>query len=82
MPLDESLQAEALRVLDSIDCVCGDYKGREAIFCLGCLPELPSLLRTRVSAAVVGRDTEYIRLWNEACDWLKANTTRLRRPSA
>jgi len=79
LALNESLQAEALRVLDSTDCICGSGKDNGKPFCRACFFALPAGLRVKMYNTF---SEGYAEDWDEARDWLRANTTRLRRPPA
>ena len=81
MALSESLKTEALRVLDSTECICGSGKDRHKSFCRACYFSLPKSIQLALIMSL-GFQEGYASILAEACDWLAANTTRLRRPPA
>ena len=86
MPLNESLEAEALRVLQSDTCLCGSGKYAGAAFCGACYFALPIEMRRALWDLQGFPEAKvyptYATIWDDARTWLLANTTRLTRPSA
>lgn len=70
---------ESLAVLEALkseQCACGAPKAKRQSFCLKCYTALPAKLRGELYK---GFSQGYAEHYEEALEWLKANTTRVRR---
>ncbi len=76
MALSESLTDIAIRELASIVCICGGSKREKQSFCWGCYQALPVRLRSRLYMTY---SAGYAELYDEAKDFLKIETDRIRR---
>jgi hypothetical protein len=72
--MNESLQQQAFRELAGQACVCGGAKERGQSFCRDCYFALPKETRTALY-----RREGYANTWDDAIEWLRVNTTRLRK---
>jgi len=75
MSLTPSLRQEADLALASDACLCGAIKKRGQSFCAPCYFALPKELRYQCFS-LTGQG--YAEAWDEARDWLRYNTNRLK----
>jgi len=73
MSLSESLEAEAVRVLDSTECLCGRVKTRGHSFCRPCYFALPAQTRQKLYTPL---SEGYAEIWDEARCYLQAQVDK------
>lgn len=73
--MEKSLVNIAWDDLMSNRCVCGVGKKKQQSFCRACYFALPASLRSRLYTAM---SDGYAEIYDEAKDWLRINTDRLK----